>query len=399
MVNPFRICGQVRCWGLHRSPVQLQAVAMVSPGRVLQVAQPTEQGVAVVAADYVRLLADSGWEVAVACPVGGTLAEESQAHGADVRIWRATRSPGSAVVGETVRLARIVDDTRPDLIHLHSSKAGMIGRLAVRGRIPTLFSPHAWSFLHGSAPMRRSALTWERFARRWTDVLVCGSEDELATGRRSGIIGRAVVIPNAVRIDTLAAPDLEEARAMVTPTISVDVPLAVCLGRLVGQKGQDVLLRAWPAVRKAVPAAQLVLVGDGPMRDELAAIATAGVVLAGGASRERALTWIRAADLVVAPSRWETLSLAVLEALALGRPVVATDVEGMRSALDGGAGQLVARDDVSALAEAMISYLANRRRCAAEGVLAAENYVRRWSKQMSANEVLLNETYGRLLGR
>ncbi len=394
---PDLVAGSV-ARGLHRSPVPLQAVAMVSPGRVLHVAQPTEQGVAVVVADYVRLLVDTGWKVTVACPVGGDLAGESRANGAEVRSWRATRSPGSTVPSEAARLARIIADIRPDVVHLHSSKAGMVGRLAIRGRVPTLFSPHAWSFLHGSAPMRRAALTWERFGRRWTDVLVCGSEDELATGRRSGITGEAVVIPNAVRVDASIAPDREEARATVAPIMPPDAPLAVCVGRLAAQKGQDVLLRAWPAVRANVPTAQLVLVGDGPTRDELAEMATSGVTLAGAASRDRVLTWIRAADLVVAPSRWETMSLAVLEALALGRPVVATDVQGMRSALDGGAGRLVPRDDVDALAEAVISYMVDRRRCAEDGMAAAGNYSRRWSSQMVANGALLNETYGRLMG-
>src|SRR4051794_2187232 len=108
---------------------------------VLHVAQPAEAGVpqcvAALAADQVA----RGWDVTVAAPEGVSLSP-----GVTHRVWHASRAPGPATPGETARVARIVRDARPDVVHLHSSKAGLAGRLAVRGRVPTVFSPHAWSF-------------------------------------------------------------------------------------------------------------------------------------------------------------------------------------------------------------------------------------------------------------
>lgn len=108
-------------------------------------------------------------------------------------------------------------------------------------------------------------------------------------------------------------------------------PLVVCVGRLCRQKGQDVLLSAWESVLARVPGARLVLVGDGPDRARLTARAPASVLFTGTVAD--AAPWYRAADLVVLPSRWEGMALAPLEAMACGRPVVVTDVDGAREGL------------------------------------------------------------------
>ena len=72
--------------------------------------------------------------------------------------WEAVQAPGVRVPGETRRLARIVDEVDPNIVHLHSSKAGLAGRLAVRGRRPTVFQPNGWSFEATDGLERRGAL-------------------------------------------------------------------------------------------------------------------------------------------------------------------------------------------------------------------------------------------------
>jgi glycosyltransferase involved in cell wall biosynthesis len=134
-------------------------------------------------------------------------------------------------------------------------------------------------------------------------------------------------------------------------------PLVVCVGRLCRQKGQDVLLRAWPRVLRRVPGARLVLVGDGPDRARLAGRAPKSVLFAGAVTD--AAPWYRAADLVVLPSRWEGMALAPLEAMACERPVVVTDVDGARESLPGAlaASCLVPPEDPAALARAVTGLL------------------------------------------
>ncbi|MCZ2817377.1 glycosyltransferase [Modestobacter sp. VKM Ac-2984] len=319
--------------------------------RVLHVSQPVEAGVARVVAGLVADQRRRGWEVLVACPGEGWLADTVRAAGAELVPWRASRSPGPSVPGEAAALRRVVATTDPQVVHLHSAKAGLAGRLAVRGRRPTVFQPHAWSFEAVTGPVQTASRSWERFAQRWTDLTLCVSEAELATGRAAGLTGRSVVVPNGVEPELWAPQDRAAARAALGLPAA---PTVVCVGRLARQKGQDMLLSAWPGVRRAVPDAQLVLVGAGPDEAALRARADGSVRFAPG---ERLAEWYAAADVVAVPSRWEAgLPLVAMEAMAGQRSVVAFDVAGIAASL-GGAGAAVPAFEIEALTDALTARL------------------------------------------
>ncbi|MEU6376628.1 glycosyltransferase [Streptomyces sp. NPDC046909] len=301
--------------------------------RVLHLTQPVEGGVARVVTDLVRAQLAAGMRVSVACP-DGVFADGLRTLGADVRRWRAARSPGPSLLGEVRRLARVIEEVRPELVHAHSAKAGLAGRLAVRGRVPTVFQPHAWSFEAVGGGTAALALKWERWGARWASRVVCVSDAERATGVRAGIAAPWSVLPNGIDPARFHPAAVGTVRASLLPDVDPAAPLVVCVGRLCRQKGQDVLLEAWDAVRERVPGARLVFVGDGPERDRLAARAPESVLFAGAVSDT--VRWYQAADLVVLPSRWEGMALAPLEAMACGRPVVLTDVDGARESLPPG---------------------------------------------------------------
>src|SRR5207237_9746544 len=96
---------------------------------VRHVSMPTTEGVANILIGYVRDQLARGWTVTVACPDRGWLSTAARRAGANVVPWEATRSPGPSVLAETRRLRQIIDQVSPDVVHLHSSKAGMAGRL------------------------------------------------------------------------------------------------------------------------------------------------------------------------------------------------------------------------------------------------------------------------------
>ncbi|WP_226366727.1 glycosyltransferase [Pseudonocardia sp. ICBG162] len=339
---------------------------MTRPLRVLHVSQPVDGGVAGVVRTLCADQHDRGWDVRLACP-DGPLADAARAAGVPVETWAATRSPGRSVPAEVRALARIVARTAPDVVHLHSSKAGLAGRLAVRGRVPTVVQPHAWSFDAVAGPVARAARTWERVAARWTSLLLCVSADELATGRAAGIGGAAVVVPNGVDLDRFTAAGPDDARTALGLGPG---PWALCLGRVTAQKGQDLLLDAWPSVRAQVPGARLLVVGDGPDAATLGERCAADPLLRDSVLLHPATTdpapYHRAADVVVLPSRWEGMPLVALEAMASGRPVVGFAVTGMAEAV-GPAGRTVPPGDVPALADAVALRLAAPDLAAGEG--------------------------------
>lgn len=359
---------------------------------VLHLAQPVQGGVARVVTDLVGAQVRQGARVVVACPAEGGLGPAAARQGAEVLPWAASRAPGFALVRELRSADRVIRAVRPDLLHLHSAKAGLAGRLAARGRVPTVFQPHAWSYEAVAGPAARAAVRWERGAARWAERVLCVSEAERASGLRHGVRARWAVVPNgvdtghfrppahraAVRAALPALSDLAEA-ADVADVADVsgladpvtDTHVVVCVGRLCPQKGQDVLLRAWPAVAARLPRARLVLVGDGPDQARLLRAAPPGVLLVGPAAD--ALPWYQAADVVVQPSRWEGMALAPLEAMACGRPVVVTDVAGARESVPpaDAAACVVPRDDPAALAAALLRLLTDPGLRAAAGTRAA----------------------------
>lgn len=348
--------------------------------RLLHVSQPVTAGVAEVAAHLVVDQVGRGWDVHLACP-DGPLADRAAAAGARVHRWAATRSPGPNVLREVRDLARVVDTVAPDVLHLHSSKAGLAGRLAVRGRLPTIFQPHLWSFQVASGPLGTASRIWERFAARWTRTLLCVGDDELAVGRAAGVRGTAVVVPNGIDTEALCPGDRAAARVGFGLP---DAPTVVCVGRITEQKGQDLLLEAWPGVRERVPGARLVLVGDGPAERRWRALPGAdheSVTWAG--STATPAPWYHAADVVVLPSRSEGMALVPLEAMACARPVVAFDVGGVRQCVTG-AGAVVGRGDLAGLVDALADRLREPRLAAAEGDRGRRRAEREFDRRVAA---------------
>ena len=260
-------------------------------------------------------------------------------------------------------LVRLIRRERPAIVHTHTSKAGFIGRLAaVIARVPAVIhQPHGHIFYGYYSPRRTAVFTvLERQAARWTDRIITltdrGAQEHLARG-----IGRAeqyVAVPSGVPTAELraAAPPRGESRPRLG--LDPDAFVVVGLGRLVPIKGFDLLVRALPAVAAQIPSARVVLVGDGAERAHLEAIAAAM-----GVSERLRLTgettdvasYLAAADVVAVPSRNEGMGRVIVEAMALGLPVVATAVGGIPDVVtDGECGRLVEPEDVDALAAALI---------------------------------------------
>ena len=173
-------------------------------------------------------------------------------------------------------------------------------------------------------------------------------------------------------------------------------PRAVFVGRLAPEKGLDTLVAAWPLVRRSFPTAQLVLIGEGP---ELAALEnrahTAGLTIGPGQAVEfpgsvaDSIDALRQADLFVLPSREEGMSIALLEAMALGIPVVASSIAGNQRLVDDREhGRLVPPDDPIGLAHAIIEHWENPDRATQMGLAARSRVEHEFSIQAVARDHL-----------
>lgn len=326
------------------------------PLRVLIVSQPVDAGVAICSRDLAAAAVERGDHVTVASPPReeGPLAQWVEDLGAaHESVFNSKRGPTLTDIRDFIHVRRLARGH--DVVHVHSSKAGAIGRLAVRTLMPShrpkvAFTPHAWSWLIGGrlAPVYRLL---EKVLASRCDAIVAVSEGEARTGREALGETTAPIVVIANGVD----------RERFSPAGSVarrdpDLPLLVCVGRLSRQKGQDVAIEA--LAHTGLEHARLRLVGDGPARDTLVKLATdlgveQRVELVGHV--DDVAPHYRAADIVVAPSRWEGMSLSWLEAMACGGAMVVSDVPGTE-AVDGCA-VVVPPADPAALASAVSSLL------------------------------------------
>jgi glycosyltransferase involved in cell wall biosynthesis len=308
--------------------------------RVLQVMQPVDGGVPAHVLAMATQLRECGIDVAVASPKAPAISRKLAAIEVKHFEWRAQRSPAK-LLPEVVRLARVVSLFDPDVIHLHSSKAGLAGRMAIRGRRPTVYSPHAWSFT-GQSRIDLPSLVWERLASRWTTRFVCVSRDERVVGASVIPGGSWAIATNEVDMPTSVVTARGTAESGPRP---IGPPRVVCVGRICRQKGQLSLASIWWAVREMVPGATITFFGAGPDLLELSEIARAspGIIVAGHS--DRAIAEMEEADVVTMPSRWEAMAYTALEASAVGKPLVAFDVAGMSELADNPAVHLVEPND------------------------------------------------------
>jgi glycosyltransferase involved in cell wall biosynthesis len=300
------------------------------------------------------------FDVTVAAHGDGPLAERARRAGArfvPLRFVRRALSPLDLL--GLVEVWLLCLRLRPDIVHANSSKAGALGRVAallagVRHRV---FTTHGWAFAAAHGPVARFYLLVERCLGQITSAVICVSEREHGRGveARACTAARALVIPNAVDVTRFG------------PHVGNVVPGPVellSIGRLAAPKDFATLIDAVAALPRG--SVTLRILGDGPDRDELEGrVAQLGLtewVTLEGTVDDVAPALARA-DLFVLSSRSEGMPMSVLEAMAAGLPVVATDVGGVSELVDADTGVVVPPADASALAEALARLVGDADAC------------------------------------
>lgn len=266
-----------------------------------------------------------------------------------------------------------------DLVHLHGTRAGFFGALALRGVEPR---PRVIYTVHGLSCSRRAPApvcaffrSIERFVARRADRVISVSDRDRRLGVETGIFpaDRTTSIPNGIDLRAFP-PSLPE------PFSRQGVVEIVTIARLVPQKGIRFLVEAARRVADRHPEARFTVFGDGPERPGLEArVARLGLgdhLRFAGVATDAAGD-LGFYDLFVLPSLWEGMPISLLEAMAAGRPVVATAVSGSTElVIDGETGVLVPPADPEALASAIEGLLRDRKGAVAMAA-AARDRVRR----------------------
>jgi len=280
---------------------------------------------------------------------------------------------------------------------LYLSRQLEVPRLATYHTFFEEYLDHYIRFL----PRRWLRLIARRFSRRQCNDmhrLVLPSRAMLQVLRRYGVGTDAAVIPTGIELEAFSTGDGERFRR--THNIPPERPLLIYVGRVAHEKNITFLLRVVAHLRQSVPDVLLVIAGEGPARSALEQTArqlgiTENLLFVGYLSRTRELQeCYRAGDLFVFASRTETQGLVLLEAMALGVPVVSTAVMGTRDVLQEGAGALVAPEsepEFAARVREVLDDPALRQRLSS----SARRYAARWSAGRLAEDLIT--LYGELL--
>jgi glycosyltransferase involved in cell wall biosynthesis len=278
---------------------------------------------------------------------------------------------GASDLAALVALTRLMRRLRPHIVHTHTAKAGMLGRVAaLLARVPVIVHTYHGHVFRGyfSAATTRLFVGIERWLARRTDRLVTVGEVVRAELLQLGIgtPERLVVIPLGLDLDRFLDCEAVRGRLRAELGIGGGVPLIGIVARLVPIKAHEVFLDAAARLGQERPEARFVVVGDGERRAELEALAARR----GPPGRVHFLGWRRDLDgiyadldVVVLTSRNEGLPVSLIEAMAAARPVVATRVGGVPDLVeDTVSGCLVPEGNAGAVAAALRALLADPER-------------------------------------
>jgi len=315
-------------------------------------------GAEVLLVDLVRGSKEAGYDVSVGYSTYGPL--EKNLVALEISCTRLPRL-GRVDPILLLRMCQLILREKPDIVHTHLFKSDLHGRLAARlCGVPVVISTSH----NNDVWARRFPLgSFYGFTAKLTDkVIAVSNEVREYQIQYTGISPhKIIVIDNGVNVQRFANQEDAGLSLRHEFQISVGAPLIGIIGRLQPQKDHENFLKAAVQIRSKLPDARFLVVGDGPLREELLAQAQtlglgSSVIFCG--IRQDIPAVMAAIDLLVISSKWEGLPVTLLEGMAARRPIVSTAVGGVPNVVaDGQAALLVPSEDSLALANACLKIL------------------------------------------
>lgn len=258
-----------------------------------------------------------------------------------VRIEHFTRSIGlKGDIQAYFELRQLIKKIKPDILHFHSSKAGVLGRFACSAKTPMFYTPHGYAFLMSShSKKQRIAYKWIEMIcglRKCTTVAVSKGEYETALT----VTKRATYVSNGInleglqeQLERLEQPQIEAAAT----SFGVHTPVICTLGRICEQKNPG----AFNEIAKRFPSISFYWIGDGFLREKLT---SPNITITGWLDRVNALHIMKQADIFILPSLWEGLPMSLVEAMYLEKVCVVSNIIGNRDVIENGRNGYIAEN-------------------------------------------------------
>ncbi len=332
------------------------------------------------------------FEVVVACPGGGELERQLKSKG--VKVYTLEGGESSANLSQIKSLRQIISWEKVDIVHTHASFAGRIaGKIA---GCKVVMTRHG---LGGGGGGFLKRTTTRLVSRIFTDRIIAISRAVKISLIESGVPADMItIIYNGIDLSQFGRIEGSLRKEL---GIAPNTPIIGMVARLVPEKGYEYAINAFYHVLKVYPSAQLVIVGDGPLEKSLKNLCTQlgiddHVVFMG--YRQNVESIIADFDVFVLSSVSEGLGLALLEAMALGKPAVATATGGIPEVIKHNVnGFLVPSGSDNYLAESIIKALSDKELAKALGTEARKTVNEKFSSKTMIEKT--NKVYMEILQR
>ena len=257
------------------------------------------------------------------------------------------------------QVKKLLQSEQIDIVHVHGTRANTNVLWAARSLgLPVIYTIHGWSF-HDSLPYlnRKMRIAAEKFITKRTRINITVSEANHHSGVKAFGNFKSLVIKNGVNFDrfdtTMVYPDVKAAYGIPPHHLVIGY-----IVRMTGQKDPLGLIRAFADVYAAVPDVTLLMIGEGDLKDaaiQLAKELNISDRIVFDNFRQDIPSVLHSVDIYCLPSLWEGFPIGVLEAMAMGKAVIASDVDGTREAIvHEQTGLLVPASNRELLAQAII---------------------------------------------